>query len=145
MKNDSLKNNKFSYPTTGTVTEEKAYMFTESKLDHIESLAKRAKNNEKPHWDVFEILISSGATMALFSLGILVPSCFDTGIKISQTWYIILGIMLGVGGICSVSFLIAKFRNNSQYNSLISEIISVINKTKKKSNESQNSSRRKKV
>lgn len=116
---------------TAYVPEVRSCMITLDRLTHLDSLAKRAEENERPSWDFMEILGSAGASIALLALAEMVSIFVDGAMQISPWLWVVLWVCtisgLGISGVCFKS----KIDKNKNQRSCLTELRSILKKQAK--------------
>lgn len=126
----------FTYKQTGVIKEERATMITESRIEHVESLLKRAKKFEStaPKWDVFKTITSASAAVFLTIIGIIIPTYLEKIVVSSGIVLFALWLLLASSAIsAALSFLMAKCHDKNRVNeheSYVEEMSEIVKKLK---------------
>lgn len=137
-----MENNEtITFSTTCSVQGEKATMITESKIELLESLAKRVGKFEKtaPQWDKFKMGLSASATWTLFAIGNIISFAIDdyNKLKTPTAFLLYLFIVVGIIGIILCWYMCNKEKELkiNIYDSHIDEITEILQKLKKQLNQ----------
>lgn len=126
----------FTYKQTGVIKEERATMITESRIEHVESLLKRAKKFEStaPKWDVFKTIASASAAIFLTIMGIIIPIYLDKITVVSGIILFVLWVFLASSAFSGIlSFLMARCHDKNRANeheSYVEEMSEIVKKLK---------------
>lgn len=137
-----MENNEtITFSTTCSVQGEKATMITESKIELLDSLAKRVGKFEKtaPQWGKFKMGLSAFSSWTLFSAGCIISIIFDDYTKLLTTKAFLLYLLFAIGiiGILACWYMCNKEKELkiNIYDSHIDEIIEILQKLKQQLNQ----------